>query len=278
MTTIRAMTASDLDEVAAVTEAGGFGNRRDFFRMTLSLGDCRPLLAVENGRIVGTGLGSIHGQVGWVGVIFVVPVLRGRGLGRALTEAVCSDLESAGCASLVLVATDLGRPVYEKLGFRVQTEYHMISGNPLPDAPVPPSGAVLRLIGSTDIDAVAALDREATGEDRRPLIEYFASSGWLIEGAIEGNLRGFLLPTVRGNGAVVAPDPEDALCLLDLHRHLVPRDAHAWAGLVTEHESGRQLLVDHGWFAWRTFPRMVRGRDPEWQPSSIWGQFNHAMG
>lgn len=277
MAAIRAMTAADLDEVAAVTEAGGFGNRRDFFRMTLALGDCRPLVAVERGRIVGTGLGSIRGQTGWIGVIFVVPELRGRGLGTALTEAVSADLESAGCVSAVLVATDLGRPVYDKLGFRVQTEYHMISGDPLPDAPVPPPGRRLRSIARSDLKGIVGLDRMATGEDRRSLIEYFASSGWLIEGP-EGGLRGFLMPTVRGNGAVIAPDPEDALCLLDLHRHLAPRDGHAWAGLVTEHEAGRQLLVDRGWYAWRTFPRMVRGRDPEWQPAMIWGQFNHAMG
>jgi len=274
---IRAMTASDLDEVAAATEAGGFGNRREFFRMTLALGNCRPLVAVEHGRIVGTGLGSIHGRAGWIGVIFVAPELRRRGLGKALTEAVCADLESAGCVSLVLVATDLGRPVYEKLGFRVQTEYHMISGDPLDAAPTPPRGTRLRQITRADLNGVAGLDRQATGEDRRALIEHFAASGWLLEGA-GGELRGFLMPTVRGNGALIAPEPDDASCLLDLHRHLAPRDGHAWAGLATEHEAGRRLLVDRGWFAWRTFPRMVRGEDPAWQPSMIWGQFNHAMG
>jgi GNAT superfamily N-acetyltransferase len=280
---IRDMTAADLDSVGAVTEAGGFGNRRAFFELILSLGSGRPVVAVEDGRIVGTGLGAIHGEVGWVGVIFVTPDLRGRGLGTALTEAVCARLQSAGCVSLVLVATDLGRPIYEKLGFRVQTRYHMMSGAPLAEAPVPPRGASLRPIVGADIDAIGALDRRATGEQRLPLIRAFAPSGWLLEstaGAADGatSLRGFVLPTMRGNAAVVAPDPQDAVCLLDLHRHLVPSDGHAWAGLVTEHEAGRQLLADRGWYAWRTFPRMIRGPEPEWRPSMIWGQFNHAMG
>ena len=92
------------------------------------------------------------------------------------------------------------------------------------------------------------------------------------------NLRGHLLPTHRGNGSVVAARPEDAVYLLDLHRQLIPRDGRAWAGLLAENEAGRRLLADRGWFEWRTFPRMVRGPEPDWRPDIIWGQFNHAMG
>jgi predicted GNAT family acetyltransferase len=243
-------------------------------------------VAVEDGRIVGTGVGAIHGEVGWLGVIFVVPELRGRGLGKALTEAVCDRLQAAGCVSLVLVATDLGRPIYEKLGFRVQTHYHMFSGEPLPEAPVPPPGAALRRIVPADLESIAALDRHATGELRLPLMEAFAGSGWLLEGAAGGTavdglaatVRGYAMPTTRGNAAVVAADPEAALCLLDMHRHLVPPDGSARAGLATEHVAGRRLLSERGWYAGRAFPRMIRGPEPEWQPAMIWGQFNHAMG
>ncbi len=284
---IREMTSADIDTVAAVTAAGGFGDRREFFRMTLALPDCRPILAVLEGRPIGTGTGAIHGDVGWLGVIFVVPELRGRGIGRALTVAVCDTLEGAGCRSLALVATDLGRPVYERLGFREQTRYHMHPADPLGAAPDPPSGARLRPIGPSDIGAVASLDRLATGEDRRPLIEMFAGSGWLLEDEpgsgptgemSEAQLRGFLLPSHRGNAALVASEEVDAACLLDLHRHLVPKGGSAWAGLLTENATGRRLLAERGRAEWRSFPRMIRGAEPEWLPASIWGQFNHAMG
>ena len=36
---IRAMTAADLDAVGDTTQAGGFGDRREFFRTALALGD-----------------------------------------------------------------------------------------------------------------------------------------------------------------------------------------------------------------------------------------------
>jgi GNAT superfamily N-acetyltransferase len=276
---ILAMTSDDCDAVGEMTAAGGWGDRREFFRMTLGMSGCRPIMAVSDGRPIGTGLASIHGDAGWIGVIFVTPELRGRGIGRALTVAVCDILEGAGCRSLVLVATDLGRPVYDRLGFREQTRYHMHPADPLDAAPAPPRGASLRPIRSSDIDAIAALDRRVTGEDRRPLIEAHAAGGWLLEssGAI-ADLRGFLLPTHRGNAALVAPSQEDAVCLMELQRHLVPKGGTAWAGLLTENEAGRRLLSEQGRAEWRTFPRMVRGPEPEWQPAAIWGQFSHAMG
>jgi GNAT superfamily N-acetyltransferase len=274
---IRGMTPADLDAVSETTLAGGFGDRREFFRMAMAVPDCRPVVAVLGTRIVGTGLAAIHGSAGWVGVIFVVPELRGHGLGRALTEAACTLLETAGCASLVLVATELGRPVYDRLGFREQTRYHMFGAEPLGTAPTPPAGSTLRPVRPNDIDALATLDRLATGEDRRPLVERYADGGWLIES--DGRLHGgFLLPTVRGNAALIASRPEDAACLLDLHRHLTPAGGRAWAGLLSENEAGRRLLAELGWTEWKSFPRMVRGPEPEWQPSMIWGQFNHAMG
>jgi GNAT superfamily N-acetyltransferase len=276
---IRPMTPADLDAVGDMTAAGGFGDRRAFFREAVSLSNCRPIVAVEEGRPIGTGLGAVHGEVGWIGVIFVSPDLRRRGIGRALTEAVCDILEGVGCRSLILVATDMGRPLYERLGFSEHSRYHMHPGEPLDEAPTPPAGTSVRRVRAADLDAIAALDRQATSEDRRPLIEAHAGGGWLLQGgASEADLRGYLLPTHRGNAALIAPRPEDALFLLDLHRHLIPRDGRAWAGLLTENESGRQLLAERGWTEWRSFPRMIRGPEPEWKPAIIWGQFNHAMG
>jgi GNAT superfamily N-acetyltransferase len=284
------MSPDDLDAVGRATEAGGFGNRRAFFETALSRADCRPMIAVEGERIVATGVGAIHGSVGWIGVIFVSPDLRGRGLGTAITVAVCDTMRAAGCESLVLVATDLGRPIYARLGFRVSSEYHMFSGDSKELEPAPPPGATLRRVTAADLDRIADLDQLATGEDRRPLIEAFAGSGWLLEdeaqaggraasdAASEPLLRGFLLPTTRGNAALVAPDPADAVCLLDMHRRLGPTGGHVWAGLLTENVTGRELLAERGWFAWRTFPRMVLGPDPDVNPEMIWAQFNHTEG
>jgi len=88
--------------------------------------NCRPILAERDREIVGTGVATVSGRVGWVGTIWVAPALRRRGLGRAITEAVIEELEASGCRTLVLVATEAGRPVYERLGFEVLTHDHAL--------------------------------------------------------------------------------------------------------------------------------------------------------
>jgi len=54
---IREMTSKDVDAVGDVTAAGGFGDRRELFRMAIEMTDCRPILAVSEDRPIGTGLG-----------------------------------------------------------------------------------------------------------------------------------------------------------------------------------------------------------------------------
>ena len=85
---------------------------------------CFPLVADAGGRrILGTGVATANGRVGWVGAIFVALDQRRNGLGTTLSAAVVEELERRGCTTQVLIATDEGRPIYERLGFAVQTRY-----------------------------------------------------------------------------------------------------------------------------------------------------------
>ena len=83
--------------------------------------ETHPFVAEADGEVVGTGVLSVNGSVGWIGTIWVEPAWRRRGVGMALTQATIDTAESAGCRTLLLVATDAGRPLYEKIGFEVQT-------------------------------------------------------------------------------------------------------------------------------------------------------------
>ncbi len=87
---------------------------------------CRVFVAEVDGRVVGTGVATINGPVGWIGTIWIQTPFRGRGLGRSLTQATIDAAEDAGCRTLVLVATDAGRPLYERMGFAVQTWYRIL--------------------------------------------------------------------------------------------------------------------------------------------------------
>ena len=100
--------------------------------------ETHPFVAEADGEVVGTGVLSVNGSVGWIGTIWVEPAWRRRGVGMALTQATIDTAESAGCRTLLLVATEAGRPLYEKIGFEVQTWYRILEAPGLGDEPIDP--------------------------------------------------------------------------------------------------------------------------------------------
>jgi ribosomal protein S18 acetylase RimI-like enzyme len=284
---IRAMTADDVGPAVALARAQGWRDRHDFYEIVLRAPTCRALVGTLEGRLVATGLGTVSLPVGWIGAIVVAAEERRRGIGRAMTEEICARLRAAGCETLSLEATDAGRPMYERMGFRLASHYHQLQAGHLDERPVPPAGSRVRPLRPADLPAVFELDRTATAEDRSAVLAVVAEAGgWLLEeegaegsdGGRGGTLRGFLIPTERAHGAVIAPRPEDGIYLLDLHRYLVAPGAHVRAGVPDEHQAGWRQLEARGWKeTWRA-PRMLLGPDVPWRPKWVWGQINSAMG
>ncbi len=274
------MTTADPEPAAAAILAADWGDRRAWFEFAVAHPECRAFVAEdEDGEIVGTGIVTINGPVAWIGTIFVAPSVRGRGLGRALTEAPIAEAERAGCQTLVLVATSAGQPLYERLGFSVQTWYRTMEAPGLADASDDDGRRVVRAFQVDDLDAMADLDRAATGEDRRHLLAAFASPDTTkVVTQAPDRPTGFVIRAPWGGGATIAPRPEDALAILRARRLAAGPDKHVRAGILLENEAGGAALIADGWTeAWRA-PRLVRGRPLEWHPDHIWGQFNHALG
>jgi GNAT superfamily N-acetyltransferase len=274
---IRDMTSAEVGAACALALAQGWRDRRAFYGFALRTSTCQPLVGVVDGEIVATGVATVNGSVGWLGAVVVEEAVRGRGYGRAVTEELRRRLLAAGCETLSLVATPAGRPLYERMGFRLATHYHQMEGDHLPEQPAPPEGTRLRPIEPEDLPAVAGLDRLATAEDRQAaLTELAISGGWLLED--EAGLRGFLLPSDRAYAAIVAPRFEDGLFLLDLHRHLAPPDGHARAAIPDDHTAAWRELDARGWRPTWLAPRMLQGPDVSWRPEWIWSLINSAMG
>ncbi len=274
-TTIRPMRPSDVDEATAVILAADWGDRRVFLTFVTGHDACRPVVAVRDGRIVGTGVGTVNGRVGWVGTVFVVPEARRLGIGLALTEAVHDALDAAGCRTQVLVATRTGRPLYERLGYDEQCWYRTVEAPGLAAAATPD----VRPFEQRDLGAMAALDAVATGEDRAHLLAAFATpdSAKVVERA-DGTPAAFVVRAPWGGGATVSPDPADAFRILDARRRAAGPDRIVRAGVLDLNADGLARLERDGWTeAWRAV-RMTRGEPLAWQPAHLWGQFNHALG
>ena len=273
---IRPMTAADIGPAGAMIIAGGWGDRTVFFEWAVDHPSCHPFLAEIDGRTVGTGVATANGPVGWVGTIFVTPDERGRGIGAALTRTVNEDLERRGCRTLVLIATEEGRPVYERQGFNVQTRYVRFA------APIGPPAEVdarVRPFDPADLAGIIALDRAATGEDRSAILASFAEPQTSrIATRSDGVVGGFLVRSPWGGKALIAPDPDDALRLLEWRRQRAAADRRIEMALLEDNRQGHDRLVGAGWVERPGGTRMIRGAPLTWRPEAIWGQFNGALG
>jgi GNAT superfamily N-acetyltransferase len=274
---IRPMTAADIEAAVAMYQAGEWGERREYLEWQLASPHMRLLVGVCDGAVVATGLAAINGPVGWIGSIFVDASMRSRGYGRALTEAACALIDAAGCQTQALIASPFGKPLYDKMGFRVDEYYQILEAGLLAKAPTPPPGRILRPMRPDDLERVHSLDRQATGEDRSHILDSLAGSGWVVES--EGGLGGFLVSILPGGGTVVAPEIDDAVCLLDQLRHLgVGRTETVHAAVPRVHESGWRGLEQLGWSRAFQTPRMLRGPAIDWDPTLIWGVLTFAYG
>jgi GNAT superfamily N-acetyltransferase len=274
------MTAADIEPAVAAILADDWGDRRAWFEFAVAHQACRAFVAEDDaGAIVGTGIVTINGPVAWLGTIWVASSERGRGLGRALTQAPIDEAEGAGCETLVLVATDAGQPLYERLGFTVQTWYRTMEAPGLADTSADDGGRVVRAFKPDDLDAMADLDRAATGEDRRHLLAAFAGPDTAkVVTTAQDRATGFVIRAPWGGGATIAPLANDALAILRARRLAAGPERRVRAGILLENDAGAAALIGDGWMeAWRA-PRLVRGRPLEWRPDHIWGQFNHALG
>ena len=277
------MAAADIEPASVAMAADDWGDRRTWFTFAVHSPACRAFVAVDaDGGIAGTGVATINGPVGWIGTIWVRSDLRRRGLGSALTAATIDVAEAGGCRTLVLVATDQGRPLYEGLGFEVQTWYRTMEAQGLATAasrePTSDGPTLVRAATSADLDDIVALDREATGEDRSVVLRGLVDPEATRVVAAEGHVRGFLARAPWGGGATIAPRLEDAMALITARRIATAAGRRVRCGILVDNLAGAAALERAGWTeAWRA-PRLIRGDALEWHPEHIWGQFNHALG
>src|SRR5687767_12042617 len=114
---ISRLTHDDLpDALALSTQAGRNQVAQDWERLVeLSPDGC--FAGRLDGRLVATATSASPAPgIRWIGMVLVDEAMRGRGFGRILLERALA--QAAPEEAVGLDATDLGRPLYLKLGFQ----------------------------------------------------------------------------------------------------------------------------------------------------------------
>lgn len=239
---------------------------------------CRPVKAVINGAVAGVGAGILLGSSGWLAHIIVHQNYRRRGIGRALVDHLTEWLHGVGCATVSLIATQLGHSVYAKAGYCEQTEYlvfqredpaALLAWPPLPGA-LPhlaklfsrPAALKPVLYQEAHRQGILDLDRDVSGEERANLFRGKLGSSLVCHR--DGAVIGFYAPDV-GEGLIVAREPEVGLLLVrrrleTANRAVLPIDNTDAVGAMRT--AG---MADAG----RAF-RMVLGKSFLWKPECIY--------
>jgi len=108
--------------------AGGFGIPVSWMEAIvtealLDLPGASLYVGYSDGQPVTSGLGIRTGRTIGVYNIATIEPARRRGFGAAMTRRIVADGAAAGCDVAILQATDMGYPIYERLGFRTVVEY-----------------------------------------------------------------------------------------------------------------------------------------------------------
>ncbi|WP_293800343.1 GNAT family N-acetyltransferase [uncultured Bosea sp.] len=191
-----------LDGAVLLSREAGWPHRREDWAMLLALS--HGFVALQGDVVVGTAMLTPFGDnCATVNMVIVAASMRGRGLGRKLMDAA---LQACGARECRLTATADGLPLYEKLGFKATHEIRQHQGIP---APLPADAAndavELEWVGSENFPSVAALDLEAQGMDRRPLLRLLTEAGRMVVLRDAGRSVGYAALRPFGRGEVIGP-------------------------------------------------------------------------
>ena len=214
-----------------------------------------------NERIIGTGNVLLKGKIGWLANIIIVDDYRGKGLGFEMTKFLVEFLSEKGAETQLLIATDLGEKVYQKIGFKKISDYLRFESQV--DFDYTQTNAI-RPLKPSDLENTYKLDQEVNDENRQHIIDkyYKTGLGYFTENK---ELLGFYLPDFS-RGLVLAWNKEVGIELLKLK--------HSKKGKRTmvpiENIDAINFFKSNGFKEGNKCSRMILGKENNWNPEFIY--------
>jgi GNAT superfamily N-acetyltransferase len=268
---IRRLTLDDLPACLDLAADRDWPREEHKWRLLFGVGEVYGI--VDDADVIATTIVTRYGGGAAISMVLVAARHERRGLGSRLMRHV---LERSGDGAVMLYATELGRPLYERLGFESVGAATAHVGRW--------EGAGDQRLSrpATDRDAIAALDAAVTGLDRRALIvrlPVFAEQVRVVER--DGELAGYAATWQNVDalqvGPVIAADEEMARGLItDLvagdDRPLRVDIGHEWPAL-------RAWATVHGLAPGSPVTRMAAGgRLPDGDPARHFAPLMQALG
>jgi len=160
---IRLLTHNDVESALALSASCGWNQRAAEWHMMLQIAPAGAFKAATPDGIVGTAIGIDYGNFGWIAMMLVNPAYRSRGLGARLLEAAMDAIPRD--LPIRLDATPLGRPLYERYGFILESSLtrHV---RPAGESQSPLRNGTVRPLVESDLSEVMQTDERISGAHR----------------------------------------------------------------------------------------------------------------
>ena len=286
MTLFRPLTPGDIPGALHLSTQAGWNQLAADWNRLVTLWPETCMGGIEAGRLVVSGTLATFGAevrppIAWIGMILVEEDQRGKGLGTAMMKLLLDAARSRQVRAVGLDATDMGKPVYEKLGFVT----HSIVNRWMSGSGPRPGSVGVGLLPTRPFTpelwpAADLLDQHAVGVSRqslfrRLLTEEGAAARVVME---HGRVTAFGFArdgrTARYIGPIVAGNPAAASAMF---AGLFPEDRQAVRTLidVPEHSPLCEILRNAGFSVQRRLTRMLLPLDGT-PPQSLMSEMVYA--
>jgi GNAT superfamily N-acetyltransferase len=263
---IRLLGESDIPGAMQLKELARWNQTESDWRNLLQLEPSGCFGAFLDGSLVGTTTTTTYDrELAWIGMVLVNPENRRCGIATRLIKTAL-DYLSRKVMTVKLDATPEGQPVYESLGFEVESLIERWVG--IARATLINSSDEVETAGELDNETcreLLALDRRAFGADRSRLIETLIDNACVapvFSKSADGRLSGYVLARRGTNadyvGPLIAMDAQQAAPLLDRVLEQLAGQ-QVYVDVNSAFETGTRVLADRGFVKQRDLIRMRYG-------------------
>ena len=134
---MRLLNLSDIPAAVQLSEEASWNQTGEDWRMLIDLAPEGCLAMEVDGELAATTTLLCYGRrLAWIGMVLTKLQYRGRGLARRLMTQALAQADQMGIETVKLDATDQGKLLYEKLGFRSEQAVERWSRPGSVDAPL----------------------------------------------------------------------------------------------------------------------------------------------
>lgn len=262
------LTYLELEQIKCL-QPDGWPDITDAFRFYCDNDYCNPIKVSLDGIIVGIGNSIIFEKTAWLAHIIVSNDFRNQGIGYKIVDYLQNDIKVKGVETSLLIATELGEPVYKKAGFRKVSDYRYFKKEY--DLIEKKFSKNIQPYKDAFYKDLIKFDNYVSGENRESLLKNYLNKSFVYYD--DNMIQGLFIPNL-GEGPIFALTTDAGKELMRFKYSSVDK-----ATIPNENQIGIEFIKELGFIETNTTgKRMILGHDIEWKPTMIYSRIGGNFG